>query len=291
MKKIYVYIMVKKSSLQEFEDEIIGKQAKNLMKKPRKLKDGEKPKFLKPEGAIVQFDTIYFPETNSNFKYVLACIDVATNKCDAEPMRDRSTLTTRDGLKNILRRKNIKLPSLAMVDGGSEFKGQFKQFLESKNVAIQVTQYHRQMLPIDKLCATLAHYLGGAMLSKEIETGRTNTSEWKNKLPKLIKILNKDYTKEAIDPEKLDPVPNETGELLEIGQKVKVLLPKPIDYVEGQRLHGSFRAGDLKWSKEDYTIYGVHITPQQRVLYTVKDKNGEILKGVSFVKQHLQKVS
>jgi hypothetical protein len=58
-----------------------------LMKQSKKSKSAETPKFIFPTNAILQYDTLYFPETTSKFKFCLVACDVATNnKCDAEPM-------------------------------------------------------------------------------------------------------------------------------------------------------------------------------------------------------------
>lgn len=276
----------KLSSLKEFADQIIGEPAMELMKQPKKIKSKDTPKFMIPTNAILQCDTIYFPETKSQFKYCLVACDVATNKCDAEPMKDRSSTTILQAFKIILKRKYIKLPFLLMIDGGSEFKGPFSEYMKDNHVAIQICKYHRQLLPVDHICAILAKYLGGAMLKTEIETNKTNKTEWKRHLGKLIKILNDHYTKTPINPDKIDPDIRDSGDILDINTKVKILLSHPINYVDGGKLHGKFRAGDIRWSKEIYTIEDVHLNPNQPVIYTVKDSKGSVLK-VGFVKDHL----
>eukprot|EP01040_Poterioochromonas_malhamensis_P003463 gene3463-3692_t len=281
----------KLSSLKQFEEEIIGKEASQLLKKPKKLKSSEMPHFTVPnKNAIMQIDVLYFPETTSAYKYCLVCCDVATNKCGAEPMRDKSSDTCLAALKIILKRKDVALPALLMCDGGSEWKSNFAKYMKDNGVGIQIATYHRQLLPIDHICNILAHYLGGAMLGKEIETGETNKTEWKKHLSKLIKVLNDNYTKEPVDETKLNPIPNEKGNLLDIGTKVRILLNHPINIVNGSKLHGKWRAGDIRWSPEIYTIYAVHINPNQRVLYQVKDDDDNELYNVAFVREHLQLV-
>jgi hypothetical protein len=281
----------KLSSLKEFAKEIIGEPAMELMKQPKKLKSADTPKFIIPTNAILQCDTLYFPETTSKFKFCLVACDVATNKCDAEPMKDRSSNTILQAFKVMLKRKYIKLPFLLMVDGGSEFKSEFSEFMKNNHVAIQICKYHRQLLPVDHICNILGKYLGGAMLGKEINTDKTNKTEWKRHLGKLIKVLNDNYTKTPIDPDKIDPDIRDSGNLFDIGTKVKILLSQPINYVDGSKLHGKFRAGDIRWSRENYFIQAVHLNPNQPVIYTVQDSNGNILKNVGFVKDHLKIVS
>jgi hypothetical protein len=280
-----------KVTLQDFSNQFIGTEAQALMKKPKKLKQSELPHFNLPTAdTILQLDTLYFPETNSEYKFVLVACDVATNKVDAEPMKLRDSNTITLAFKNILKRKKIQKPMLVMVDRGSDFKGEFAKFLKQQKIGRQLCTYHRQLLPVDHVCYILGKYLGGAMLNEEVTTGKLNTTAWKKHLGKLIKILNDGYTKEPIDPATTNPNPNEKGNLLDIGQKVKILLNNPINYVDGSKLHGKFRAGDIRWTKETYTICQVHINPSQRVLYTVKDDNNKVLHDVAFVKEHLQLV-
>jgi hypothetical protein len=277
-----------KVTLKDFSNEFIGTEAQTLMKRPKRLKQSQLPHFNLPTAnTILQLDTLYFPETNSEYKYVLVACDVATNKVDAEPMKLRDANTITLAFKNIIKRKIIQLPRLVMCDRGSEFKAQFLTFLKQHKIGRQLCQYHRQLLPVDHICFILGKYLGGAILNEEIKTGNLNTTAWKKHLSKLIKILNDGYTKEPVDPATIDPSPNESGNLLDIGQKVKLLLNNPINYLDGSKLHGKFRASDIRWSKEDYVICQVHINPSQRVLYTVKDDKNRVLHDCAFVREHL----
>ncbi len=282
----------KLSSLKQFSNDIIGKDAIELLKKPKKLKPKNMPHFTVPtKNAIVQVDFLYFPKTTSDYKYCLVVCDVATNHCDAEPTKDRTAITALAAFKIILKRKNVGMPSLLMCDGGNEFKGVFAKYMKDNGVGVQICSYHRQLTPVDHICNILAHYLGGAMLAKEIETGQTNTSAWKQHLSKLIKVLNEKYTKEPVKEKNINPIPNDEGDLLDIGTKVRILLNHPVNYVDSSKLHGRFRSADVRWSKEIYIIYAVHINPSQPVIYQVKDKDGNELGNVGFTRHHLLVVS
>lgn len=56
---------------------------------------------------------------------------------------------------------------------------------------------------------------------------------------------------------------------MEVGTRVRVILDYPQDF-EGKRLHGKFRAGDLRYEKKIRKVEGVMINPGQPILYTVE---------------------
>jgi len=74
------------------------------------------------------------------------------------------------------------------------------------------------------------------------------------------------------------------GGILDIGTKVRYQLDYPISAGTNKRLHGDkFRAGDIRWSKEIYTIDKAIIVPNQPISYLI---NG--ITNRSFLRQQLQ---
>ena len=59
--------------------------------------------------------------------------------------------------------------------------------------------------------------------------------------------------------------------LLEVGTKVRVALDAPEGYVERNKLSGTFRATDIRWTKKIFKIVNVIINNDQPVLYMVSD--------------------
>jgi hypothetical protein len=170
-----------------------------MTKLPKKKRIIKPHFYIGTRNTVVQLDILYFPETKSDYKYVLVACDVATNKADAEPMSLRDSNTTLLAYKIIMKRKVIKCTSLIMTDGGGEFKGEFQKYLKQQNIGHQTTSRHRQLAPVDRVCAILGKYLNKVMLTEEIKTGVLNVSAWKKHLSKLIEILNKSYSKEPIE--------------------------------------------------------------------------------------------
>ncbi len=279
------------NTLKDFENQFISKDALELTKIPITKNTINSHYYIGTKNQVIQLDVLFFPETKSNFKYVLVACDVATNTSDAEPMKLKDATTVKEAFKIILKRKYIHRPSLIMTDGGGEFKGVFQHYLHSQNIGHQTTSRHRQLHPVDRICFLLGKYLNKVMLSEEIRTGKLNVDAWKQHLSKLIEILNKSYTKEVVDIDTLNPEPLGKGEVLHVDAKVRVALEKPIEYITNKALIGKFRTGDVRWSKEIYTIYQIMMNPSQPVTYMLKDDKDKVLDHIVFTAHELQVVT
>ena len=84
------------------------------------------------------------------------------------------------------------------------------------------------------------------------------------------------------------PIQNQTHipentKVYTIGTKVRVKLEAPHSLATGEKLHGTFRATDLRWSKEISVITNVMTPPDQPIMYQVdNDKNQLIIRITSF---------
>lgn len=280
----------KLTTLKDFDNEFVSNEAIALTKLPNK-KNFEKGKFnVGSRNSLHQVDLLFFPETTSEYKYVLVVCDVGTNHIGAEPMKTKDSATTLAAYKIILRRKVLKHPILIMSDGGGEFKKEFQKYLTNNNIGHQITSRHRQLTPVDRICALLGKYLNKVILSEELKTGKLNVNAWKKHLGKLVAILNESYTKTPVDVENLDPDIKGKSDVIDIDTKVRISLEKPIEYVTGKQLFGKFRASDIRWSKQIYTIYQILLNPSQPIMYLLKDANDKLLKDVAFTAFELQVV-
>lgn len=73
--------------------------------------------------------------------------------------------------------------------------------------------------------------------------------------------------------------------ILPEGTKVRIALDYPINHVTGEKLHGKFRAGDIRFSKEIHTIDKIILSPNQPISYLVSN-----IKNRSFLSNQLLKV-
>jgi hypothetical protein len=124
------------------------------------------------------------------------------------------------------------------------------------------------------------------MSAEEILTGETSR-EWVNDLDKLIKVMNK-YREPYKMPKTItQPSDDYNKNLLQEGQKVRVILEEPVDAIEGKRLGKKFRTGDLRWNVEPKKIKQIILKPNQPPLYLVSGKENE---RVAFTKNQLQPI-
>ncbi len=138
---------------------------------------------------------------------------------------------------------------------------------------------------VEKLNYKIGFALHKRMTGQELLTG-TPSTEWVEDLPKVIKKIT---TKSHPRYKNLPGVPVCLGDsctLLEEGTKVRVILDEPRAADESnKKLHGKFRASDIRWNPIVETVERVLLTPNQPPLYTVSNR-----KHVMYTKNQLQVV-
>ena len=258
------------------------------------------------ENASQQVDTVYMPYDEYNFdkkakpkpkkktlrkqpsdpdlryKYLLVAVDVATGKCDAEPMIDRDSKTTATALKAIYKRKILLRPERLEVDDGVEFKGDFKAAFDKLHTMIltKMPGRSRQQSIVESKNRFISTILVKKMLADEIN-GQIDTFHWVKILPEVIKLINKVSAHEPAKPDATLPIVSTGTEkkpenIIPIGTNVRVKLDKPVDYTKDKTLHGKFRSGDIRWTREPKPITDIYLRPGFPVMYQVggNDKVG-----------------
>ena len=124
------------------------------------------------------------------------------------------------------------------------------------------------------------------MLGEEINTKQPNKT-WVRYVKHTVEEVNKAYEKtpQSITPDN-ELIPKCTGDacnILPVGTKVRKQLDNPTEYTKGNRLHGRFRAGDIRWDKKPQTITETYLEPTQPPMYQL-DNN----RNVSYTKAQLQ---
>jgi hypothetical protein len=127
------------------------------------------------------------------------------------------------------------------------------------------------------------------MSAQELLTEQAST-EWAEDLPKLITALNK---KTKSTPERTLPnkpvCEGDSCNMLEKGTRVRVALEQPEDVAKGKRLHGTFRATDIRWNPEIRTIQQVIVLPNFPPMYALNGKDGKP-ELINYTKNQLQVV-
>lgn len=226
-------------------------------------------------------DLIELPTTSEKYKWLLVCMDLATNIFDIEAMKNKEAKTTLDAFKIIIKRGILKLPEISLkTDGGTEFKGQFNSYLLNHKIFHKTAMTYRktQMGPVEGLNNTIARLLMNYLNDKSLEIGKDYLN-WTDILPQIRVEVNH-YRKRNID--KLKDYQDEhyfnvnvAGKPeYSIGDYVHWKVERPID-IHGKSLNDQkFRKGDRIYSLETRQIVDIlcySSTPYYR--YKLKDMN------------------
>lgn len=120
-------------------------------------------------------DLIELPTTKEKYKWLLVCTDLASNLFDIEAMKNKSSKTTMEAFKAIVKRGILDIPEISLkTDGGSEFKGEFHEYLENKKVFHKTAMPYRkrQMSPVEGLNGIIGRLLMGYLNEKTMEFGK-----------------------------------------------------------------------------------------------------------------------
>jgi hypothetical protein len=216
-----------------------------------------------------QADVLFMPE-DKGYKYILVCVDMYDGTVDAEPIKEVNPENTLKAFKEIFKRKYLNYPVFITFDKGNEFKGDsiinyFKA--NGTNVKYALTGRSRMLANAERANQKLATILFKRMTSQELITGEPD-NHWVDDLKPLIEVLNEHKTKPL--EQEISPFPiveKYSGNLLNIGQKVRLLLDYPINATNNARLSGKFRSSDIRWSPKIYKIDEVILKPGQVPMY------------------------
>jgi hypothetical protein len=279
-------------SIREFYSDIKrnkkGTELGQLYKKPKSEVKGQMPiSQVFKKNIYYQADLLYMPE-DKKYKYILVCVDMYDGAIDAEPLKQRDNISVIKAFKEIFKRKYLDYPLTIMLDQGSEFKGDTKTFFEANgtNVKYALTGRHRQLANVERANQRIQSILFKRMASQELLTGEPSI-EWADDLPELVKVFNEHKKKPLVKEIYPDPIADKySGNLLKIGQKVRIKLDFPINNTDNKRLNGTFRTSDIRWTPQTYEITEVLLKPGQVPLY-LTDKNDNVAR----TKNQLQPVS
>lgn len=214
---------------------------------------------LKPNYNFMA-DLLPLPTTSKGNKWLLTVVDMATNKFDMEPMKNKEALTATKAIKNIFKRKILKIPYASLrTDNGNEFKGSFDNYLVSNEILhkFALPYRHKQMSLVENLNSSLSRILLGYCNMKTIELNK-EFNDWDNILDLVRKELNvlrerdiKHYIQSEFQPFKAG-LPK-----YKVGDFVHFKLDKPRDAMNKDINDIRFRNGDVRYSVESKKIVQV----------------------------------
>ena len=225
---------------------------------------------------------------NSHYNYILTCIDTFSKYAWAIPIKTKTAENTKSAFEIIF--KDGRLPKNIYVDGGNEFKGVCKKYLETKGVDIYLTKSKYKASVVERFNRTLKEKMW------RIFTFNQN-KKYIAILPSLISSYNNSYHRSIKTiPSKVNNKNqnrifyNLYGYNRKSGDdKVIKFKYKTGDYVRISLYKNIFEKGYTpNWSKEIYIIK--KILPKQYPLHILVALNGEEINSY-FYENELQIVS
>jgi hypothetical protein len=246
-----------------------------LLTKPKKDNYEETPHIqVDGKNIVHQADILYLPN-DKGYKYCLVVVDLGSRLTDAEPLKSLSSGSVTEAFKKIYSTKGrniLKIPERLEVDPGSEFKGSTSKFFESKSTYLRYGKPGRSRMQslVENRNQVIGNYLLKKQIEKEIQTNKVNT-EWLKNLPQILKLMNKRYEVKKFKPISNIPIITKRNhEILMEGDKVRIILDKPVDYF-GKKLPGRFRSADIRYSPKIHTIETVLLRSGYPPMYIVND--------------------
>ncbi|GET50450.1 chromobox protein homolog 5-like [Rhizophagus irregularis DAOM 181602=DAOM 197198] len=174
-------------------------------------------------------------------------------------LKDKTANRVLNGFVKIYRRNRIKPPTHRLeTDSGSEFTNDQQSYAERAIQAIQKPLLKR-------------------MVAQELKTGVTSV-EWSEDFCDVVNKIDEIWQRNPPDIPTGSPKVSKKTELLSEGTHVRVKLDEPIS-VLGNKLHGKFRTGDIRWNPNIRVIKKMILSPEQPPTYLLDGPHGRL--GVS----------
>jgi len=230
-------------------------------------------------------EMIPYASINDGNKYILTCIDVFSRFGRAIPLKSKSMKDVSEALLKLFKSKH---PINFQTDLGKEFyNSQCKTLFEKYDINhYSVTSQFKAAL-VERFNRTIREKLNKYFTWK-------GNKKWLNVLPSIIKSYNNSKHR-GID--KFKPVNVYTNK----DDSIKILLTRVRNGTKSKKPKfniGSYvriskitispfvKNFDQNWSDEIFQIESID-TQQKPVMYTIRDDDGEIIKG-KFYEQELQ---
>ncbi|GET61938.1 putative rve super family integrase [Rhizophagus irregularis DAOM 181602=DAOM 197198] len=222
------------------------------------------------------------PVDLKGFHYFLVVVEVAGKRVDAELLKDKTANRVLNGFVKIYRKNRIKPPTHRLeTDSGSEFTNdQIRNFfLNSLGVMMRFGEpgRHKQQSYAERAIQAIQEPLLKQMVVQELKTGVTSV-KWSEDFHNIVSKVNELWQRNPPNILTGSPKVSKKTDLLSEGTRVRVKLDEPIS-VLGNKLHGKFRTGDIRWNPNIRVIKKMILSPEQPPTYLLNGPHGRL--GVS----------
>lgn len=251
-------------------------------KAPKKYKyDTVKQNTFPKSDYNFMMDCMVLPETTKGFKHLLVVVDLWSDECDFEPLKNKTAITTLAAFKKIMKRPYLNIPGFSVrSDNGTEFKNSvFKTYFKENGIMhrLSLPYRHKQNGNVESLNGLLGRILMTYLQNKEMLLNKAYT-EWTDIVPQLRILLNEMRKKEDGDPfdYKTPILYNQDSPKYKIGDLVHTKYEIPHDAL-GNREEGSekWRKGDMRWN--------LKFTRKIVKIFNYPNNNRYILNGLNNV--------
>lgn len=264
---------IKKTKDKKSESEI-----KQLIKVPKKESGVDMPHIynnILSNKVFYEADLLYLPTDKFGYKYALVMVDVYDSKCDAVPLKKKSSQSIEKGFKKMFERGILKKPLKIQFDQGGEFKGETKEYFDDEKVIVKYTETnrHRQNAGIEGKNKTIGRILSAYQNDKEM-IKKKQVKGWVEQLPFLITYLNEHLPKRSKKYLSDDILATKySKDLIPLHTQVRIALNYPINAYNSKKMGDyKFRVGDIRYNKEPRKIAQLILNPNMPVMYLVNKK-------------------
>ncbi len=233
--------------------------------------------------SVHQADLIYLTHDEINgkiYKYCLCVCDVASRYKGVCELEDRSSENVAKAFRRIYRNTLLIWPKILQVDDGSEFKGEVRRLMESKNVRIRIGKTKKGQCIVERFNKTLAKKIYKIQdASDQLLPPPLRSRKFVRNLQRIVNSFNNTTSRlirmkpiDAINKEKVEALPSRPT-LRPIGFEEKRLESMtPVRYLleNSEYEGGRRRATDPNWSNDIYFIEFAQVCKGQPVLYRLK---------------------
>jgi len=221
-------------------------------RKPKVTFDNVKSNVFPRKGYNYMADLLYLPKTRQKYLYLLTMVDLWSNSCDFEPIKDKTAATVLAAMKAIFKRGILKLPKASVrTDNGTEFQDVFHKYLYDHNIFHRYGEpyRHQQSANIEKLNYELGRILNGYMNTMEVKTGEVYR-EWMDIIPTVRKELNK-IRNILPDANEIEFPEVKTNSKYKVGDIVYYKSEMPLSALGHKQPTERFRVGDFRYNITD----------------------------------------
>lgn len=280
--QIFDDILKETNSKKKTNDNLLDK----LFEKPKKDKGIEATTFSHvAEGYYQQADLLFLPN-DRGYQYCLVVVDQGSRKVDAVALKSKNSNEILQAFKKIYNNNILDKPQILRTDSGSEFKNDVViNGLDKMGITLSFAKAgrHRQVALVERKNQTIGKVIHKIILHDTLSSGN-DSSAWVEILPKIVKAINNRVVESNKKTTKPKSYANPKLELIDIGQKVRVMLDNPRD-ITGAKLTGRFRSADIRWDPKERTIINVLLKPDQPPMYQLDGEN------IGYTRNQLQLIS